>query len=419
MRYFGIICSIAVILGAASGQTSWTKWGGAPVLPVGGQGEWDDYRCATASVVATDSGYALYYNGMTSTTNWLLGVATSPDGYSWTRHESSPLASPDGWAPYAPYGPDVLPDIGTGGWMMFGTRYGAAEFYDVCRAFSADGIHWWMDPAEPVFESGPSGAWDDANIFLPSILEWRDTLWMTYSAYDEVEVIRWMGLAFSLDQGETWTRDPANPVFVPSPSPAWDHYVWDTRVAMWSESLFVMAYSGSSSASGIPSIGVATSPDLRQWTRAPNNPVLRRGTPSAWDNYVVYQPFLADLGGQKVIYYCGINSAGIGAIGLAVQSTSDMPGGQTAWLPQEIALAAFPNPFNPSTTIVFTLPQASHIQLSVWNILGRQVAVLKDSWLPSGESRVTWVADDLSSGTYYVRLDADGMQIVRPIMLVK
>jgi len=420
MRYFVSILAIFGIFSAASGQTSWTKWGSAPVLPVGGSGQWDNYLCVPASVVTTDSGYAMYYNGTDGVVIWLLGIATSPDGYTWTRHDSNPLDNPDGWAPYPPYSPIVLPDVGTGGWMMFATRYGAGEFYDVCHALSDDGIHWWMDPAEPVLEAGSSGAWDHTNIFMPSVFDWRDTLWMTYSAYDEVEGITGMGLAFSLDQGETWTRDSTNnPVFVPLPSPAWDHSLWDIRVAMWSESLFVMLYTGASTSQGMPSIGVATSSDLRHWTRAPNNPVLRRGTPSAWDNSYLYQPILADVDGQKMIYYCGVRSTGVGAIGLAVQSTSDMPDGQSAWLPQDIALTAFPNPFNPSTTIVFTLPQPSHIQLTVWNILGRRVALLKDDWLPSGESKITWVADDLSSGTYYVRLDADGMQIVRPIMLVK
>jgi predicted GH43/DUF377 family glycosyl hydrolase len=302
---------------------------------------------------------------------------------------------------------------------MFGTRYLASEFYDVCRAFSEDGIHWWMDPAQAVFEAGPPGAWDHDDIFLPSVFNWRDTLWMTYSAYTADSAARGMGLAFSLDDGETWERDSTNnPVFVPSPSQTWDRFIGEMRVAMWSESLFVLVYTGATSMSGLPSIGVATSTDLRHWTRAPNNPVLRRGTPSAWDNYYVYQPILADLGAQKGIYYCGINSGGVGAIGLAVPTASDIPN-QVVWLPQEIMLTAFPNPFNSTASIVLTLSHSSHVQLAIWDILGRQVAVLKDAWMPAGESRIAWEADGLGSGTYYVRLDANGTQVVRPIMLIK
>lgn len=422
MRRLGHILAILITLGVAFGQTDWVRWGSAPVLPAGNPGQWDEVRCIPASVVQTDTGYTMYYTGDDGFGPYVFGVATSPDGYAWTRYPANPLERPDGWEPYAPYTPAVLRDEGTGGWVMFATRLFAGEYFDVCRATSEDGIHWYMDPSEPVFEAGPPGEWDQGNIFLPSVFEWQDTLWMTYGVLMDTlggYILTGMGLAFSLDRGETWTRDPANPIFMPPTGAAWDRYLNDARVAPWNDTLFVMTYSGFPSLQGLPAIGVATSTDLRQWTRAANNPVLRRGYPSAWDNLFVYQPVLAEIDREMAMYYCGVNSSGIGAIGLALPAASAAPESQPAWVPDNLTLSSHPNPFNASTTITFSLARPARVQLSVCDILGRRVAVLQDAWLPSGRSAVTWDAGGFASGVYYVRLEASGQQVVRPIMLVR
>ncbi|MBN2357761.1 T9SS type A sorting domain-containing protein, partial [candidate division KSB1 bacterium] len=67
----------------------------------------------------------------------------------------------------------------------------------------------------------------------------------------------------------------------------------------------------------------------------------------------------------------------------------------------------YPNPFNPTTTIVFTLPQASAVNLSVYDIRGRLVAMLLDDWLQAGEHALVWNASHLTSGTYLIRLKSD------------
>ncbi len=419
MRYCGTIFTILILLGTAHGQTDWNRWGTAPVLPTGNPGQWDDYRCIPGSVVANDTGYTMYYTGTHDFTFIPLGVATSPDGYTWTRYPSNPLTFPEGWTPYAPYCPHVMPDMGSQGWVMFAMRIEAGPFIDVCRAVSEDGIQWYMDPAQPVFEADSSGAWDHSNIYTPSVFEWQDTLWMIYSAYDNNIGVTGIGLAFSLDRGETWTRDEANPVFIPNQNPGWDHYMIDARVAPWNDTLFVMTYTGMSNLPGLPSIGIATSTDLRNWTRALDYPVLGRGGPSSWDNGFVYQPVLSVIGGENVMFYSGVNYFGDAAVGLVVQPASAAPDNLSQWLPQEIRLSSFPNPFNASTTITFTLAQPAQVKLSVYDILGRRVAVLQNGWLPSGESSVIWNAEVQSSGVYYVKLDANGQQVTRPMMLVK
>jgi hypothetical protein len=89
---------------------------------------------------------------------------------------------------------------------------------------------------------------------------------------------------------------------------------------------------------------------------------------------------------------------------------------------------AFPNPFNPSTTIRFALPFASTVKLEVFNLLGQRVATLVDGGMAAGYHEVQWNALTgqrmVASGVYFYRLDATASTGVRfidtkKIVLVK
>ncbi|MFC1650864.1 PQQ-binding-like beta-propeller repeat protein [Candidatus Latescibacterota bacterium] len=69
-----------------------------------------------------------------------------------------------------------------------------------------------------------------------------------------------------------------------------------------------------------------------------------------------------------------------------------------------ITAAAYPNPFNPSTTISFTLPEKDHANLSVYSITGQVIATLVDEKLSRGIHNVKFEAKELSSGVYFYRL---------------
>ncbi len=79
----------------------------------------------------------------------------------------------------------------------------------------------------------------------------------------------------------------------------------------------------------------------------------------------------------------------------------------------------YPNPFNPTTNIQFSLPQASEVQLTVYDVLGRRVAKLIDGKRPAGQHSVTFNASNLSSGVYIYRLKTDGFSESRNMLLVK
>ncbi len=79
----------------------------------------------------------------------------------------------------------------------------------------------------------------------------------------------------------------------------------------------------------------------------------------------------------------------------------------------------YPNPFNPSTKISFQLQASSITHLTIYDLLGREVAVLVDSMMPSGSHQVSFDASDLPSGVYLYRLNVNGSVQTRKMMLMK
>jgi hypothetical protein len=83
------------------------------------------------------------------------------------------------------------------------------------------------------------------------------------------------------------------------------------------------------------------------------------------------------------------------------------------------ALACYPNPFNPSTAISFNVPQSGRVSLKVFDTRGREVASLHDGVLPAGEFQTVFTGENLSSGTYFARLEGRGFSAVQKMQLVK
>jgi len=89
-------------------------------------------------------------------------------------------------------------------------------------------------------------------------------------------------------------------------------------------------------------------------------------------------------------------------------------------LPTDFSLdRAYPNPFNPTTTLSFAIPVDSDVSLLVYNLQGREVAALIDGKLDAGYHSIVWNADSYSSGVYFVKMVAGEYVNTQKLMLVK
>jgi hypothetical protein len=89
-------------------------------------------------------------------------------------------------------------------------------------------------------------------------------------------------------------------------------------------------------------------------------------------------------------------------------------------LPSEFdLLPAYPNPFNPTTTVTWTLPENMSVKLTLVDMLGREVMVLANGDHQAGYHRMQLNGNMLASGFYLLRLQGNGMQRIRKIALVK
>ena len=82
-------------------------------------------------------------------------------------------------------------------------------------------------------------------------------------------------------------------------------------------------------------------------------------------------------------------------------------------------LSAYPNPFNPVTTIPFSLPFHDHVNISVYDIQGNLVQTLLDNEMQAGQHDVSWNAAGLPSGMYYYSITTSTINLTRSVVLVK
>ncbi|RMF59353.1 MAG: T9SS C-terminal target domain-containing protein [Calditrichaeota bacterium] len=93
---------------------------------------------------------------------------------------------------------------------------------------------------------------------------------------------------------------------------------------------------------------------------------------------------------------------------------------EVGFSPESFSLSQnYPNPFNPATTIRFQLPQSGFVSLKVYDLTGREVAVLVKEQKPAGTYQVSFDAGQLASGVYFYRLKSGEFQQTRKMLLVR
>ncbi|MBD3349045.1 MAG: T9SS type A sorting domain-containing protein [Candidatus Eisenbacteria bacterium] len=163
---------------------------------------------------------------------------------------------------------------------------------------------------------------------------------------------------------------------------------------------------------------IRVSTDFTSWTTVWQN--AKAITDSAWTQMEVDISGVAD--GSSTVYlrwvmgetdasgrYCGWNIDDVEIHGFAEAETGIGPAEEPA-----VKLAAYPNPFNPRTTIRYTLPEPRRVRLTVHDLTGRMVDVLVDGRASAGTSEAVWDGrtvhgEPVASGVYFCRYD-DGVR---------
>jgi hypothetical protein len=126
------------------------------------------------------------------------------------------------------------------------------------------------------------------------------------------------------------------------------------------------------------------------------------------------------------IYTCNIvitddlRNVSVIPVTLTYESTSS----ETDALSPKVLLNAYPNPFNPTTKIVFSVSQPQNASLSIYNVKGNKVTTLFEGFVDSTEKSVVWNGknaknENVSSGIYFYKLETENSSVTKKIMLLK
>jgi hypothetical protein len=146
---------------------------------------------------------------------------------------------------------------------------------------------------------------------------------------------------------------------------------------------------------------------------------LTIGSGGERDVFATFEPTEAGtFDGTIWVYSTASNSpTGVQVHGVGAANDADDPG---TLLPTTVTLSpAYPNPFNPSTMLQFTLPNPGAVRLSIYDSGGREVTLLADRVSPRGRYTVTFDGSHLASGVYFARLEVATVTITRRMVLLK
>lgn len=192
-----------------------------PLLTTGTDGEWDDTELQKMDVIFDGNEYKLYYTGGQTPGYNHIGLATSPDGITWTKYADNPVISPGengSWNSNRVKGPAVV--FIDGLYMMWLEGLNADIHPSIGLYTSSDGIEWTPYSQNPVFDNDPEINWEMRSINVPDVLIREDgSFLMMYGGYDGNT--RGCGFATSED-GIIWHRYNNNPVITAGGPGSWN-----------------------------------------------------------------------------------------------------------------------------------------------------------------------------------------------------
>lgn len=151
-----------------------------------------------------------------------------------------------------------------------------------------------------------------------------------------------------------------------------------------------------------------------------DRPIVSYDGGSTWilaypNEELTYNPLLCvDLSDPDFAYFTGVDGIKRLNMGEFTDVSNDLS------MPRNCRLiSAHPNPFNASTTIQYSLSEASHVTIEIYDLLGRHIETLVDAEMPAGYHQATWDATDQASGMYFYKIQAGEFTETKKMMLLK
>ncbi len=434
----------------------WTKSAQNPVLDVG-PASWNAAASYEGYVVKVDGGYKMWYTGLDASGMWKLGYASSPDGIAWAKGNGvNPVIGTGTWYARGPHNPSVLGPDNNGAYKMwFQGNPIAHALVQVGYAIATNETTWTVN-ADPAFSYGTAGSWDDDKVMNPKVLfdGQRYEMWYGGEQHDGITEI---GYATSPD-GLNWTRYAANPVMGRGPLD-WDLADLYCLDVYFDAGMYHMWYGGrrpSGTTAILPIQGVGYAVSLKGMSYAvstngdsvlvvvcvPNAAGLSFSALIRDVSEPLNEMELADDGNHgdglasdgvfanwctmgSGTYYVDLTLK-VDTLVFKMYDADTITTSSLSVLQKESEISSdyslfqnFPNPFNPSTEIHFALPHRSHVTLTIFDLVGREVATLESEELSPGRHSTRWDAAGFPSGVYFYRLKAGNFVETKKLVLLR
>jgi predicted GH43/DUF377 family glycosyl hydrolase len=396
-----VITCLIVIISACriQAQTTWYSNFANPLA----------YNVLEPSVIYDSSGR--YFTMWFLVPSYGIMKAVSSDGFNWFYGDSLVLA-PGELGAFDHFIHTVNVVRHGGDYLMYYAASRNGDSTSIGLAISPDGNHWQKSPSSPVLTHGQTSSWDARSVAGSKVCVSNGMFMMWYTGTHDVYGST--GLATSID-GISWTKDYRNPVLRNGNAGKVDARQADVMGVTNRDSLYYMIYLSIDS-SGVYSSSLATSADGANWTKYFRNPVK---IGSGWDRYAVGGGTLLWLNGLFRLWYCG-TAGGSWALGEAVSEPAPLQVEESRESSVSAAslLQNYPNPFNPNSEIRYQISEFRYVKLAVYDLLGREVAVLVNERKAPGSYEVRFDGSNLASGVYFYRMQAgDFVQTKRLILL--
>jgi predicted GH43/DUF377 family glycosyl hydrolase len=308
LLYILMVAGIAAPASAAEPPVELLKWlqfqrwerdVESPILSLGGEGGFDDRHIFAPAVIKENDQYSLWYSGSRGNPGnrvFRLGLARSPDGTKFQKHEGNPvlqfadaahsvltpapLRSPNG---------NVLRENGKLRLYFSSAMLGKSGLHTLHQSHSGDGVTW--DEPSPALKE---------HVYCPSVMKEDDGTYHMW--YSDVSRRPWVIRHASSPDGTRWTATE-RPALVLSQE--WEGEVLTYPTVLKADGAYLMWYGSYDHAirRETTAIGFAASLDGKNWYKNPQNPVLRPDPNREWESNYVGSGSMVRLADGSFRYY--------------------------------------------------------------------------------------------------------------------